>query len=80
MPKTIGTQLAVEVAAVIALPTRLAAASAASASRRPARLIACSMSLEPRKSTCSFGPGRAPVARSIASISRVARSLSYCPS
>src|SRR5207245_1226655 len=76
----IETHAAVPAAAVVAAPTTHAAESAASDSNRPARPIAPSICGEPMKSNWSFGPGRAPVARSTASTKRRTRSLSFSPS
>jgi hypothetical protein len=64
-------------AAVVAVAISPAAAIAASPRRRPAFPIARSIASEPTKSTWSFAPGRAPVARSNASKSRVRRSRSF---
>ena len=60
------------------MPSKAAAGDQAeSASLRPARRIVCS-SVEARKFTSSFAPGRAPIRRSTASITRTNRTFSRC--
>ena len=66
--------------AVIAVPIHSAPATSASDSRRAPRRICVSRPSTPRKYTCSFGPGRAPVMRSIDSTNRTKRIRTFCTS
>ena len=79
-PNATGTQAWTSCALAVTAEPRIAAAPVSPSERRRAAPLITSSSSAPRKCTCSFWPGRAPVTRSNASTSRIARTRSFWPS
>ncbi len=78
MPNVIGTQPGTRADIAVNPLARIAApAVRPSASWRPARRTVASSGAA-RKLISIFWPGRAPIIRSIASTTRIARTLSFC--